>query len=157
MDEFSLFDQSRDPVLLYYATYDTCYWDTLLVWVAPLECHTGVGFRPWRVPVSWIALRPCWVPVSWIVGDRAMCRSVIEFARLMTEQAVPGSIPVHWLGLFLAITVIVALVPRGWVESSSCVETRDVNGSDSGRIFKKLNPNPNPTTKPESEPESDWF
>ncbi len=35
VDGFSHFDQSRDPVLLY---YDTGYCDTLLVWVAPLEC-----------------------------------------------------------------------------------------------------------------------
>ncbi len=34
---------------------------------------------------------------------------------------------------------------------------RDVNGSDSGRIFKNPNPNPNPTTKSEPEPESDGF
>ncbi len=56
VDGFSHFDHSRDPVLLY---RDTCDRDTcdigdmviLLVWVAPLECHSGVGFTPGRVPV----------------------------------------------------------------------------------------------------------
>ncbi len=38
VDGISHFDQSRDPILLYRDTY---YRDTLLVWVAPLECHSG--------------------------------------------------------------------------------------------------------------------
>ncbi len=50
VDGVSHLDHSHDPVLLLWDVGDRV---TILVWVAPLECHSGVGFRPWRVPVSW--------------------------------------------------------------------------------------------------------
>ncbi len=68
---------------------------TLLVWVAPLECHSGVG----------VMAEPCagqLVTLKSRRRDQPVCRSVTEFLSSMVEQAVLGFIPVHLIGFILA-------------------------------------------------------